>query len=181
MTTGTVDKAGAVGDMAGTSTAPLGGELVRRRCNTCGAPLTDEGLVALAELDDASDDLGHVRALRDERADLEQRLARAKDELKRATRLKDEQARVRVARTVEGRQAQLDEVDRILAETKLPKPPADGPCPSCKTVFRGGRVDQATAAKTAKERTERQSQLAALRAYPERSGRDPRSDPERPR
>jgi DNA repair exonuclease SbcCD ATPase subunit len=157
----TTETASGVGNSTVTSTAPVPGELVRR-CNTCGTPLTDEGLVALAELNAASADFDQARALRDERADLERHLARAKDEFKTAKRLGDEQARVRAMRAIEAKQANLAEVDRILAGIKLSEAPADGSCPTCGTVFRGGRVDRRTVWLAVREHGERSAQLAAL-------------------
>jgi hypothetical protein len=150
-----------VGISAVTSDAGYPRDLVRR-CTSCGTPLTEWGFVELAALDAVIAELDQARALREDRADLERRLTRAKDELKTATRLGDEPARVRVARTIETRQANLAEVDRILAGTKESKPPTDGPCPACQTIFRGGRVDRAAAALAIKARSDRESQLAAL-------------------
>lgn len=135
---------------------------IETSCQSCGAPLTEAGVVDLGRLPAFESDVVRRRALLEERASGEDRLALLRDRQRAAEARKDDDDRIMSERRIENIENALQANAEILEELGDYAPPSTGACEGCGVVFRGGRVDRLALASASRERERKRSQLAAL-------------------
>ena len=133
-----------------------------RLCSGCGTPLTEDGSIDVARLAQAASQRSQTFAMREDREQVEARLALAQMELEATKRHKDASTMPRASRRVEELRDRIEYIDEQLSGLpETPTTPA-GTCADCGTPFRGSWPDLAGIEQIRVERSRQRSQLDAL-------------------
>ena len=133
-----------------------------RLCSGCGTPLTEDGSIDVARLAEAASQRSKTFAMREDREQVEARLALAQMELEATKRHKDALTMPRASRRVGELRDRIEYIDEQLAEMPTTPTPPEGACLECGTPFRGSRLDLRAVEELRVARMRQKSELDAL-------------------